>query len=121
MSIEPLLTEQITARLKEYMLDPDHDALNLRQLAARFEALPLCVDWEKCWALRPDGQFVVFTHETPDPQLRQEDDSRMINVALFQGSLTYPEIQSLVPVRPGDAQDCPFCPGAKVQPEPLEH
>lgn len=117
MSIEPMLTEQIATRLKEYMLDPDHDALNLRQLAARFEALPLCVDWEKCWALRPDGQVVVFSHEGEDPQLREEEDSRMINVALFQGSLTYPEIKRLVPARPTDAKDCPFCPGGGVQSE----
>ncbi len=121
MSIEPLLTEQIATRLKEYMLDPDHDALNLRILAQRFEALPLCVDWEKCWALRPDGQVVVFAHEVADPQVRNEEDSRMINVALFQGSLTYPEIESLVPARPLDAKDCPFCPAESASSQSLEH
>jgi hypothetical protein len=109
MSIDSTITEQIAVRLQEYMANPEHDALNLRQLAARFEALPLCVDWEKCWALRPDGQVVVFMHEGEDPQLRAEEDTRMKNVALFQGSLTYPEIQSLVPDRPADASDCPFC------------
>jgi hypothetical protein len=121
MSKEPLLTEQIAARLKEYMLDPEHDALNLRQLAARFEALPLCVDWEKCWALRPDGQVVVFPHEDENPQMRHEDNSRMVNVALYQGSLTYPEIKHLVPDRPVDAQDCPFCPGESLQTQNADH
>lgn len=109
MSIDSTITEQIVVRLQEYLSDPAHDALNLRQLATRFEALPLCVDWEKCWALRPDGQVVVFLHEGEDPQLHTEEDVRMRNVALFQGSLTYSEIQSLVPDRPADADDCPFC------------
>jgi hypothetical protein len=121
MSTEPMLNEQIAARLKEYMLDPDHDALNLRKLAERFEALPLCVDWEKCWALRPDGQVVVFSHEGADPQMRTEEDSRMINVALFQGSLTYPEIKHLVPVRPANAKDCPFCPSEGKPSANVEH
>jgi hypothetical protein len=120
MSIESTVAEQIVVRLQEYLSDPDHDALNLRQLAARFEALPLCVDWEKCWALRPDGQVVVFAHESGDPNLRTEDDARMINVALFQGSLTYPEIQSLVPARPADADDCPFCDATGLKTERLE-
>ena len=121
MSIESTVAEQIVVRLQEYMSDPDHDALNLRQLAARFEALPLCVDWEKCWALRPDGQVVVFVHEGEDPKLRTEEDVRMKNVALFQGSLTYPEIQSLVPARPADADDCPFCAAKGFPSEALEN
>lgn len=120
MNTETNLTEQIAVRLEEYLADPDHDALNLRQLAGRFNALPLCVDWEKCWAVRPDGQVVVFAHEGEDPQLREEDDRRMVNAVLFQGSLTYPEIGSLVPPRPTDASDCPFCAAKGIETETLE-
>ena len=117
MDMEQTLTEQITVRIQEYLADPDHDALNLRQLVSQFNALPLCVDWERCWAVRPDGQVVVFSHENEDPGLREEDNRRMVNAVLFQGSLTYPEIKSLVPARPADAGDCPFCTAKDIDPE----
>ncbi|MEW6125968.1 MAG: hypothetical protein AB1757_02795 [Acidobacteriota bacterium] len=121
MNLEPRLTEQIVTRLEEYLKDPDHDALNLRQLAGQFKALPLCIDWEKCWALKPTGEVVVFSHEGDSPQLAEERDVRMINVALFQGSLTYPEIKPLVPARPSDARDCPFCTEKGIEPQSLEN
>lgn len=120
MRIEPTLAEQLAVRLQEYLADPEHDALNLRAFASRFAALPLCVDWEKCWAIRADGQIVVFTHEGNDPQPREEDDRRMLNVVLFQGSLTYPELGALVPERPADASDCPFCVVKGIEPQSLQ-
>lgn len=120
MSIEPTLREQIKTRLEDYIADPLHDALNLRVLATRFEALPLCIDWEKCWALRPNGRVVVFAHDSEKPELREEDDPRLINVALFQGSITYPEIKPLVPSRPADAKDCPYCLAKGIEPDNLE-
>jgi hypothetical protein len=120
MSAQPIIRDQISSRLKEYLDNPDHDALNLRELAARFEALPLCVSWEKCWAIRPDGSIVVFSHGSEDPHLCEENNARMINVALFQGSITYPEIKTLIPSRPPDAEDCPYCGGEGTDPDKLE-
>ena len=120
MSNERVLMEQIATRLKDYVADSSHDALNLRELAARYEALPLCIDWERCWALQLDGRVVVFSHESEDPCLREEDDPRLRNVALFQGSITYPEISSLVPARPAEARDCPYCAEKGIGRECLE-
>ncbi|HEY7914065.1 MAG TPA: hypothetical protein VIG62_19295, partial [Blastocatellia bacterium] len=54
------------------------------------------------------------------PHLCEEDNARMVNVALFQGSLTYPEIKSLIPSRPADAEDCPYCSGEVVDQNKLE-
>lgn len=120
MITETTLSEQIAERLKKYINDSSHDALNLRALAARFEALPLCVDWENCWALRPDGQVVVFLHGSNDAQLQIEDDQRLVNLALYQGSITYPEIKALVPSRPAQAKDCPYCAEKGIDPNSLE-
>jgi hypothetical protein len=120
MSIESTLAEQIETRLKAYIANPDNDALNLRKLAAQFEALPLCIDWERCWALRPDGRVVVFSHEGGQPDPREEDDPRLVNVALFQGSITYPELKPLVPLRSADAKDCPYCAAGGIEPDRLE-
>lgn len=120
MITETALSEQIAERLKEYIDDPAHDALNLRSLAARFDALPLCVDWEKCWAVRVNGSVVVFYHDSEDAQLQIEDDPRLVNIALYQGSITYPEIKSLVPERPTDARDCPYCAEKGIDPDSLE-
>lgn len=112
--------EQIEARLKDYVADPGNDALNLRRLAAEFEALPLCIDWESCWAIQPDGRVVVFSHDSENPQMREEEDPRLVNVALSQGSITYPEIRSLVPSRPAEARDCPYCAEKGIEPKSLE-
>lgn len=120
MIMETTLSEQIAARLKEYIDDPSHDGLNLRNLAARFEALPLCVDWENCWAIRLDGKVVVFLHSAEDGQLETEDDQRLVNIALYQGGITYPEIKSLVPLRPAESKDCPYCVGKGIDPNSLE-
>ncbi len=117
---EMTLSQQIASRLQTYTADPDHDALNLRQRAVEFEALPLCVDWEQCWALKVDGRVVVFAHGDGDANLREESDARMINVALYQGSLTYPELKALVPARSGDADDCPYCVEKGIDPTSLE-
>jgi hypothetical protein len=117
--IEPTLTEQIAARLRDYLADPANEGLNLRILAARFDALPLCVDWGNCWAIKPGGQVVVFSHDQDDPELRIEEDARLVNVALFQGSITYPELRELVPERPPEAEDCPFCTAKGIEPNAL--
>jgi hypothetical protein len=120
MIMETTLSEQIAIRLKEYIADTSHDALNLRKLAARFEVLPLCVDWENCWAIRSDGRVVVFLHSTEDTQPEIEDDQRLVNIALYQGGITYPEIKSLVPSRPAQSKDCPYCVEKGIDPGSLE-
>jgi hypothetical protein len=107
------LAEQIAERLRAFIAEKSDDPLSLRSKAARFEALPLCVDWGKCWAIRANGEVIVFAHEEAEPAVEVESDERMRNVALYQGSITYPEIKDLVPSRPADAKDCPYCKGIR--------
>ncbi|HEY7545099.1 MAG TPA: hypothetical protein VID27_09465 [Blastocatellia bacterium] len=120
MSIDGKLAEQIEERLKNFVAESKEDPLSLRAHATRFNALPLCVDWGKCWAVRTDGEVIVFTHEEAEPCAEAECDERMRNVALYQGSLTYPELETLVPARPDDAKDCPYCAAKGFDPSSLE-
>lgn len=120
MSMDGKLAEQIEERLKNFIAESKEDPLSLRAHAARFNALPLCVDWGKCWAVRADGEVIVFSHEDAEPRASKESDERMRNVALYQGSLTYPELKSLIPDRPSGAKDCPYCAAKGFDPSSLE-
>ena len=63
--------------------------------------------------------MIVFSHEDAEPGEQAESDERMRNVALYQGSLTYPELKSLIPARPADAKDCPYCAAKGFDPSSL--
>ncbi len=105
------LAAAVKHRLDTFLTDAVTDPLNLRAVVAKFGALPLVTDMGGCIALRPDGAIVTFAWDEPHAFEVVVDD-RLRNVALYQGSLKYPEITALVPSRPADAIDCPHCGGA---------
>jgi hypothetical protein len=111
MPLSPRLLAQVRRRLTEFLSDPKPDPLRLREVVATFGALPLCSDMGGCTALRPDGEIVSFAWDAPHG-LKIEDDLRMRNAALYQGSSKYPELAVLVPARPPTARDCPHCGGS---------
>jgi hypothetical protein len=114
MIIRPELRDQIVARIKEYV-DTAPAPFNHQQLVEALNVLPLSCDWAGCHALRPDGEIIVFL--TDDPQnWRVEEDARLRNMALYQGSLKYPELKELVPTRPPNARVCPSCNGTGTHP-----
>ncbi len=51
-----------------------------------------------------------------NPNVQLENDSRICNIVLFQGSKKYPELAGLVPARPVGAIDCSHCHGTGVEP-----
>jgi len=79
-------------------------------VVAKFGALPLTLDMGGCLAIRADGEIISFLWDEPH-DVKIERDPRRRNIALYQGSLKYPELAPLVPSRPTDAKPCGNCAG----------
>ena len=84
--------------------------LDLRKLAAELRLLPATQDMGGCYVISSDGQIFSFLWDCPY-KLRPEDDSRIINIVLYQASQRYPELSELKPQKPTDAQICSHCKG----------
>jgi len=102
--------------LSQFVAATSPDPLGLRRLAADLNALPLYYGWFRCLAIRPNGDIISFDIDAPDHiqppgRIRIEKDSIIRNLALYQGSKKYLELQILVPSKPADAIDCSFCGG----------
>jgi hypothetical protein len=113
-----IIAELVKIALAQYLNDSSPDDLNQRRIAATLQALPLCCDMGGCYALRTNGQVVSWLHDIPD-SVRLEEDPRIRNIALFQGSKKYPALEILVPARPPEAIECTHCRGTGKIPGPL--
>lgn len=80
-----------------------------KDLARRFQALPLYLDFMGFFGLRRDGSLTFVPWEPPFEL--QPVDARMRHVALVQGAARYPELECLRPVRQSDDVVCPSCGG----------
>lgn len=87
-----------------------------RRACSEAHALPLYLDWTGCLAIRPDGEVIWIEDESYE--VREVEDERVRNLALFQGSRRDPDLRCLVPSRPPDATDCPDCHGTGKLPFP---
>lgn len=87
---------------------------DLRETAARLEVLPLMLDAGGCFALRSNGQVISFLWDDATV-VRVENDMRIRNVALFQGSKKYPELVTLIPPKPTNAIECIGCDGTGIE------
>src|SRR5262249_17155459 len=97
------------ADLEPFLVDLE-PPLDLRALAGELRLLPVMLDSGGCFALRPDGHVLSLLWDEPH-ELRIEQDERVRNIALYQGSLKYPGLSHLVPTRPSGAIPCPACDG----------
>lgn len=111
------LSLKIELWLDEFISGVGGDAFYEHKIAARFRVLPLYSDWTECRAIRPDGVIVCYMFdnswnpEVTPPDLHVEDDVRWRHLALYQGAKKYPELSMLIPAKPIDAIDCPWCRG----------
>jgi hypothetical protein len=83
--------------------------------AARHRVLPLFNDFMGCWALDMAGRLVFFAWEEPDmlePVTDSPVDAIGANAALALGSVRFPALAGIRPVRPADAVPCTSCDGA---------
>lgn len=89
--------------------DPRIGSVSRRELAGRYEALPLYADMAGCVLLRPDGSFLAIEWEAADVVLPVSDPWRVC--ALAFASRKYPALRCMLPYRPVSAADCPACRG----------
>jgi hypothetical protein len=97
--------------IRDYTSESSQAPPYLKVLAAKYSLLPLYIDWTAFFGLRGDGAIVLVATEEPDEPPTVEQDERLINLALYQGSLKYPYLSRLVPTREPTARDCPHCEG----------
>ncbi|MGH9968237.1 MAG: hypothetical protein ACREBG_10455 [Pyrinomonadaceae bacterium] len=119
------LPTRITKLIRDYTAESTADPLNLRQLAAEKNVLPLIWDMGGVFAINPSceiisfpfglnatGDIVAFPFDEAEKP-RVESDLRLRNNALFGGSKKYPELKELI-VKPNDAQLCSSCGGTGI-------
>lgn len=109
---------EVELAFQQFLADSSPDPMNLRRIAAELQVLPLVPDMGGCYAIRSNGEVVSFSWDAPS-DVRAEEDPRIRNMAIFQGSRKYPILQSLVPHKPADALECPHCRGTGKLPEPM--
>lgn len=109
------LSTLIAKLIQEFLARPAPDALELRQLVADEQVLPLFWDMSGVFTINPDGDILSFLwDDTLHPHV--EYDPRIRNLALFQGSKRYSELKDYVPSRPDNARTCPDCGGTGTHP-----
>ena len=88
--------------------------------AALQHGLAVLLDtWGASWGIDVEGQIwrIEWGDDFGDPcPVSVETETHRRNAALYRGSLRYPELKPLVPVRPADAGTCPSCKGSGIPP-----
>jgi hypothetical protein len=119
MNITSELSKKIEAALEAYVSNPEPELLSfdppldLRKLAGELNLLPLLLDMGGCIGVRPDGALFAFVWDDPY-ELMPETDTRVCNIALFNGAQKFPEMMELIPMRPANARECDYCKGSGV-------
>jgi hypothetical protein len=103
------------AKLQEFLNETTPDPMNVRAIARELNVLPLMGDMGGCFAIRSDGEVISFLWDN-DRDIKQENNARIRNIALFQGSKKYPELSALIPPRPPEATTCHHCNGTGIEP-----
>ena len=98
MTIELKYEQEIKTRFQEFINSTDTDQHGLRPIAAKLNALPLFLDMGGCYAIRPDGEIIVFGWED-EKNFQIEYNPRLRNIALNQGSKKYPKLKELISTR----------------------
>jgi hypothetical protein len=82
--------------------------------AERHQVLPLFNDFVGCWALDMSGRLVFFSWEAAkelEPVSDHPVEAIGANAALALGSVRFPALATIRPVRPADAVQCTSCDG----------
>lgn len=104
------IARSVRARIDHVREDATETNRYGRELATRFDALPLYVDLGGAILLTPDGWLVEFDDDRD--ALRPVLDPYWASAALVSGARKYGELRSLLPGRPGETTDCSTCGGA---------
>ena len=113
-----IMSHQLSARIAKLIegySTTGETSPELRKLVAQENVLPLFCDMGGVLTIDVDGEIRSFLwDDTLHGQV--EYDPRIRNLALFQGSKKYPELEVLIE-KPNDAHVCQFCQGTGIPPD----
>ena len=113
MIISPELATRIAELIQDYCTSAEASP-ELRKLVVQEGVLPLFCDMGGVLTIGVEGEIRSFLW---DDTLhgKVEYDPRIRNLALFQGSKKYPDLEGLIE-KPDDACVCSYCQGTGVAP-----
>ena len=106
--------DALEAELASYLASGSKEPPAAYTGAERHRVLPLVNDFMGCWALDMNGRLVFFAWEAPEqvePVSEDPADAVGANAALAVGSVRFPALAAIRPVRPADAVRCTTCDG----------
>jgi hypothetical protein len=104
----------LEAELARYLATGSKKEPEAHAAAQRHRVLPLFNDFMGCWALDMGGQLVFVPWDAPEelhPVSDRPVDAAGAHVALGYGSVRFPALAMIRPVRPADAVPCTSCDG----------
>ena len=104
----------LEAELARYLASASKEPPAAYAGSERHRVLPLFNDFMGCWALDMSGRLVFFTWDAPEelePVSERPVDAVGANAALALGSVRFPALAAIRPVRPADALPCTTCDG----------
>ena len=105
------LSNWIIEAIKRLTTEESTEPAWSKAYAELYNLLPLMHGWTASFGLRADGKVLFYTTDDEEQTIREEADERLRNMAMYRGSLKYPELSVLVPNRPANAMICSFCEG----------
>ena len=106
--------EVLETELARYLASGSAEHPDAHAGAKQHHVLPLFNDFVGCWALDMAGRLVFFPWEAPEelePVSDRPVDAIGANAALALGSVRFPALATIRPVRPTDAVPCTSCDG----------
>ena len=103
------MTAEIREELAAFLADKNPVNGDVQALAARFQVLPVMIDWTAFSGLTKEGQFVWVEHDPPHTVTLV--DVRYRHLMLAQAGLRYGLLSRLIPERSAEAHDCKSCGG----------
>jgi hypothetical protein len=97
----------IQSLVQKWLASPTHR--ELMEVVQTSGALPVYEGMGGTLLLRPDGEILVLTDDSIEPEVESDPVWRLIAVVV--GAEKYPDLRSLLPVRPPGTPDCDFCGG----------
>lgn len=90
-----------------------HEVSDSKKIAVDYNALLLHSDMGGAYCLNCNGQIFSIMWDAPK-KVKYENDKRILNLVLFQGSKKFPELAALVPQKTQLDEICPHCDGTGV-------
>jgi len=116
VAVTPEEAEYIAARIAGFPHEASAEQQWQLPHVSRFNGLPLYVGWTETIGIQSDGTLIRWSTEEEYIGTKEVDDPVWVRCALVEGAKKYPDLRSLIPVRPPGARPCDGCGGAGYPP-----